>query len=324
MDSKENSKNEEEFLYKATEKFIFPKKISTTYSYNDSIKRVWDVFKDFDKCNADFADMRTKCEFIVGNNTFEVNNEFKMTWKDSSELIFKCINVVDEEFHKKIAWRVHVPDYEVYYTHIYIIHSNTIEKNSILIWDIIYDQPEKLPFTKDTLINMHKILLESCKRYEIILKKNLDNLNQTESVIINKEKEKIWRLITNWKEFVQIVPAVADEVELEGDPQQINSVVRLKFTTRDVECKLKVISINNNPQDEKWEYNLECVDGKPRVPKQILSFNLMDISDNMTFISFKHEFKQMVKYELMQSISNEKKKILSGLKNYFEFTNKEN
>jgi len=322
MESTDFSRNQTSEIYEkiSSENFIFPNKISITYSFNDSINRVWKVLKDFERCSPEFSDLRSSCEFIVGKNTYELNNEFKISWNDNSTLLFKCVKISDEEYMKKIFWRVHAPEYNIYYKHSYILHSNTIEKNCILIWDITYEEPEKLPFTKETLIFFHKIFLDSCKKYENLIKKSLDDLIQIESVIINKDRGSIWKLITNWKDFTKVVPKVADTVHYEGNTLEINTVITLKFIARAVECKLKVVSVSNNPEDEKWEYILECIDGKPKVPKQNLIFSFLEISDHMTFLSFKHEFLQSVKFDMVESISDDKKIILSELKNFFEET----
>ena len=316
MDPKKQDKIPEIELKNDT--FIFPQKISSTYSYKDSIKRVWDIFKNLEKISPEFTELRGSCKFLIGSNTYELNNEFNMDWYNSTLLHLTCIQIIEEENYKKICWRIRAETWNFYYNYSYIVHFNTIQKNCVVIWDIVYDDFENLPFNQETLINYHKIILDTFKKYETFLKKSTEYLNQSESIIINREKEIIWNIITDWRILHNIVPEVADEVECEGDPHEIGSIIKMKFASKDVECKLKVIYFNCVKEEEKWEYHLESFEGKPRVPNQLIIFNVIDVSENMCYLSFKHEFKQNVKYDMIQLIGNDKKKILIGLKNYLE------
>jgi hypothetical protein len=227
-----------------------------------------------------------------------------------------CTEVIDTYHYKKINWRVHATNPELVYDYCYNLHLNTIDKTTLLVWDVIYVETVSMPKKlRDSYDYVRKELL---KRYDAHLKKNIDDLYQCESIIINAEREKIWNIITNWKKFQKIVPILADEISYEGDPLQINTHLILKWINKKMTCSLKVLEVNKKNLIDEWDYVLECFDGTPKVPLQELHFKLIDLTNKSTFVQFQHIFKETLKYDLIESVGKDKKHILSSLKNYFE------
>jgi hypothetical protein len=73
---------------------------------------------------------------------------------------------------------------------------------------------------------------------------------------------------------------------------------KINFKDKD-ECSIK-----------EYTYVLECNDGVPKCPLQLLIFKFKKVSDDKSLLIFIHEFKQPVKHELIRNIGIEKKKIL--------------
>jgi len=72
--------------------------------------------------------------------------------------------------------------------------------------------------------------------------------------------------------------------------------------------------INFKDYDEcsikEYTYVLECYEGVPKCPLQLLIFKFIKVSNDKSLLIFRHEFKQPVKHELIRNIGIEKKKIL--------------
>ena len=75
---------------------------------------------------------------------------------------------------------------------------------------------------------------------------------------------------------------------------------------------------------ERREDVLECFEAEPVSPKQELKFSLIYVNENNTYLSFIHEFKDPIKYELINSIARDKKNILKELKKRLESEDKGN
>ena len=62
-----------------------------------------------------------------------------------------------------------------------------------------------------------------------------------------------------------------------------------------------------------WEYSMHCYQGVPLVPDQEIKFKIIRINEDSCFLEFKHVFKQKLKQNILDTITQDKKKILSKL-----------
>ena len=148
---------------------------------------------------------------------------------------------------------------------------------------------------------------ESMKSQKLILEQKL----------INIEIEALWQVVTDWNLFQKHVPFIGEEINHEGNPLQIGSKIHIKNNTINSGFSLDVKKVLN--EVEKKEYILECTEStQPLCPKQNLIFSLLTIKKNLTSLTFKHEFKENIKYNLIYSVSEEKKNILLELKKKLE------
>ena len=59
---------------------------------------------------------------------------------------------------------------------------------------------------------------------------------------------------------------------------------------------------------------MTCFKGMPPVPEQEIRFKIVRIDKHFSFLEFKHIFKQGVNKDIMESITQDKRKILITLK----------
>lgn len=93
----------------------------------------------------------------------------------------------------------------------------------------------------------------------------------------------------------------------------------------DIEEKIDKYSgrnpLNESKKDEgenkvlEYRYVLECYEGVPKCPLQLLIFKFIKLSDDKSLFVFRHEFKQPVRQQLIKNIGIEKKQILIDFKN---------
>ena len=152
-------------------------------------------------------------------------------------------------------------------------------------------------------------------KFDNYLKNTADNLYNIESIIIRKNRLKIWNIITDWNLFHHYAPCISEKVEYEGDKLVIGSIITLKWDSKNIVCRLKIVKIDKIDSNKNWTFVLECFEGKPNLPNQQLHFTITKISENSSFINFKHEFKEPLKYEYFDPLIKHKKNILKCLKN---------
>ena len=156
------------------------------------------------------------------------------------------------------------------------------------------------------------------KQLDIYLEKDIKDLFQYESILIKSSLEKLWRVVSNWVEFRKLVPFIADEVIYSGDPLVKGTNIVLKWFKKNAECIMNVIEANMDDQKNFGTYSIMCVGGNPKPPLQHVFFIFTKINEETVFLEFKHSFLEPVKYEVLNSISQDKKKILSELRKKIE------
>ena len=65
----------------------------------------------------------------------------------------------------------------------------------------------------------------------------------------------------------------------------IDAKVALKWHEKMVTCYLKVVLIECDKSNNDWIYRLECYDGIPKIPNQILKFTVMKGSEDKCFLN---------------------------------------
>ncbi len=121
--------------------------------------------------------------------------------------------------------------------------------------------------------------------------------------------EKLWYIISDWREFIKYVPMIGKSVEYYDEARSIGT----KF---DVDDGNNIFTFTVNKADINeieaefvidLEYNINS-------PRQEVSFKLNYVDNNITFLTFNHIFKDPIKLKKLTLLSEQKKQILQKLK----------
>jgi len=156
------------------------------------------------------------------------------------------------------------------------------------------------------------------KNLDVYLDKDVSDLFQYESIIINRSISKVWQSVTNWELLKELVPFIADEIEYKGCHSNINTELTLKWIKKNAICNLKVTEINRSENDQTWCYTMNCYNGTPKPPLQNIKFCLFKLDQDSVFLEFQHNFFEPIKYDVLKTISLDKRRILLELRNKLE------
>lgn len=292
-----------------------------SYVYKDSIQRVWDCFRNPEIFNDTLKENAENITMLQGKDYGEVGTVVEFEWKNSFVIMFEVKEVVNTEFYKKIRfYTTKVYPLDLKYTCIFHFYFNTIDKTTLFQHELIFDDVNALKIIDHKHNKQEK--LEICRKIEKFLAKRTEDLIDFESIIINRNIETVWGVISNWKNFQNYVPSIAEKVNFEeGAPKTVGSRIIIENPSKKSKYSLKVLKYDVST--ERREYVLECYEAEPVSPKQELKFSLIYVNENNTYLSFIHEFKDPIKYELINSIARDKKQILKDLKKKLENEEKE-
>ncbi len=224
--------------------------------------------------------------------------------------------MVDKNINKEILYIMQGTDAYANFLYLlrYILKFSTSDNSTILIWNISLDETQ---FSKEMIEDFKKDRELMCLKLDNYLKSTADCLYNVESIIIKSNRRNLWKILTDWELFHQYVPSICEKVEYTGDKLSRGSIIKLKWDSKKIECKLKITNIENNDFDNDWIFSLDCFEENPKLPHQELLFTLSKVSENTSFVHFKHRFKQPLRYEYFDPLTKHKRKILKSLKNIF-------
>jgi len=291
-------------------------KMLSYYVFRDHIERVWECLKSPEiTCEA----LRPTVEAITvlkGSDYSEVGTVVQFWWKDIMFSVFEVKEVINTKNYKMIRhFSTKLEPHTFKYTYISHLYWNTHDQTTLFKTELIFEDLDALKVMDLTISKQQK--LDFCTGFENHMAKKLEDLFQFESILINIDIEALWQVITDWSLFQKLVPFIGEEIKHEGNPLQIGSKIHINNITINSEYSLHVKKVLN--EAEKKEYILECTEStQPLCPKQNLIFSLLTIKKNLTSLTFKHEFKENIKYSLINTVSEEKKNILLELKKKLE------
>lgn len=284
------------------------------YVFKHNIIRVWDLISDaynMAKCISEISSLK----FTKGSSSRHVGDEFNFKWKNMVTLYFRVEEVIDEENFKltHVKMLKSEPSKGLTYDYICKFYRVTLDKNTLFSWEYIYPLKQFMeisPRQREFLKMEKKSLIPKLKDY---LNKNIENLFQSESIIIKSNVKKLWHVISNWNYFRIVVPQLCDECTYDGDPNQVGSSILLKWESNNKQCKMKINKFSFDEENEIYEYSLISEEDS-KIPKQEHFFKLVTIAKDQTLLIFKHIFLEPVNSNTIEQVSLYKQNILEKVK----------
>jgi len=282
------------------------------HNFKYSIGRVWDNISDL-VLLSDSEFQLGHVEDMKGEGTNKLNSEFNYIWYGSYATYLKTIEVSEKEDMKKIKWYGKIEEIQTEYEFSFTLYSNTSDNTTLVIWEYF---PIKTKLDTKFINALDLLKSQLIKRWEHLIGNSTKELCQYESIIVRSTPKEILKIIGDWKKFSKVAPLIADRVEYLGDPLTVGTELQIYFNKQNLKCFLKIKHIEESQNSLK--FYLECYDGKPKVPLQDIHFDIEKINEEICIITFKHIFKQDLKYEFVNSISKDKRIILKLLKQHLE------
>lgn len=319
---------------KALSNLVFPKRITICYKFNQNISSVFNIMKNFELSQSFFADIYDKPQYIIGKNTYTVNNEFSINWNYHIKLYFKVLYVSNNENKdaniKKIAWKITPENLKLSYEHCYTFLYDSLYDITVLKWEITYET-SIFPFTKNLLKKYKQKLLKTCYRYDKFIKFNSEISTVYESMIIRGDRQKIFNIITNVEQLSKFFPRYFEQIKfykLENAESHLgiinnnyyaNFIDKRKFSFFDTMTNREYIAIkekeNCDINNSKWKnlFSISTTDGKSALMLK-LKINLIEVSEMQNFLIIDVVFEPEISLSLYKSY----RKILTEVILFFQ------
>ncbi len=286
-------------------------KYTLSYVYNHDINKVWKGVKDVSQLGKIDPNINIEVNFLKGSCSWKKGSIYTLTSLNSYQAIVEVIQAIENEEFKLIQYKSKVI---LPFNHEYIntvsLYYDSILSSTKVVHELLYEENTDQEFIK----MMNIVRNEFLKKINDYLNNSYQFFSQEESLVLELNRKCLWEIVSNWNIFKKLVPFIADLVIYDGNPQVKGTNLRLKWLKKNIECFLKVERVSIEKDSDIWEYSLLCYKGVPAVPEQEIIFKIVRIDKYFSFLEFKHVFKQSIKSEILESISQDKKKILQTLK----------
>ena len=278
-------------MQKKVKKVIFPKIYSKYFIINEKIDRI-SYFMTYNNINNLIKD--TNLLSIFGITSQNLINIFDLETKNFEYSISKKILII----HPNIPTKITI-DFE--------FSKNTLDNSSLFHLIINLIESNLKGFNLGNLVKQFENLLdEIANKIKFYLQNSKELIYQYASIIINKNREKVWDYIENMEYLKNL--NIFKNIKKEGN------YIEMNFGND----KLigKIIKKKKFNKDKKW-FQVFIFEGKNYIKCEIF-FKLIKIDDNKTFVSFLHKFKDFVKFQDINEIELKKKAFLNEIKNNIE------
>ena len=278
------------------------------YIFHAPLEKVYNIFKT---PSLHFYLFFPNSSFVsLKSNSFldETDSEFSIEAINKEKYSFIIKNVINLPYHKSfthknISHPPSCPDFSFNFA----FYWNSTDKSTIFKFSC-----EQKNGSKNNLLNeIIKNQKFNCKTVENYLSDNLKNMEENESITINKNINDVWDFITN----------IDNQKILSGYKNvEVKKIEENKIEIEENETKNKLIftTSQNCENEDKKQYNLFLVSSVDSLPKQKIEYILIKMGDNQTFLIFKHIMLEYIAYDILMSYSSLKKKILKTVKNILE------
>ena len=289
-----------------------------TYYFKQNIERIWDSIKTLDFLfNINNSE---HCPFIIkkGSNVWNIGNIFEGKLFDIYETNSKVIKQKLNLEFKKTEWMFFLGNGEIFTLKLNLY--KVTEDNSTILNMIT----KYIPSNGENIINKIKEKINNinfAKHIEEILKKDPVYLYQYESGIIQGNMEEIWDILVDYSKLALIAPnnrcfapininniKIGDNTNIPLKMKNIEGYLEIKL-----DLKEKKVGYND------WAFGYSILGGEPfKTAKQTFFVKLTRINKQETQLCIFTKIYDKIHMEMCKYLSEQKKYVISSIKDYFE------
>ena len=290
-------------------------KRSFYYIFHSPLDKVYNIFRtpSLHCCiffqNLSLVSMKRDTSFDESGNEITVELNKKYQYK------FIVENVINLPYYKSFTHKsTSHPPSVTDFVNTYGFYWNSTDKSTIFKFTGEQEESEN-PNILLNYIMENKLYM--CQSVENYLMKTLKNLEENESISINRSINDTWNFITDIKN---------QKLLCSNQNVTVKKIDENKIEIIDNNDKtVSTFGITKNFENEdKKHYNLELINSTDSLPKQRIEMILVKMGENQTFLIFKHIILEFIAFDILMSYSPLEKKTLKAIKNTLEETESKN
>jgi hypothetical protein len=274
-------------------------------SFKDTIDKVFYVITDFEYYTQIMDGFISNINFINGKNLGELGAEYTFLFEKYFYVNMSVTSVVNTSNYKKFTLKPTQSEIPLDFEIIQSFFWDSIEQTTLYLKELLV-RNSVAPLTTEGVEKYKAEQLEITRRIKKMLELMTIGYEQEDSITIKANSNTVWEIISNLNSFAKMVPIFADKIESSQDS--------IKVKNKLFDCEYHIVLSSDN--DCSREIVFETIgDFKP---SHIMSINMLEICEGISFVSVKHKFSDIVSNKLVNKILDFKKNVLFSLKKILE------
>ena len=283
--------------------------VHKTYIYKYPIEHVYKALTNKELL-AKFSEYKVNIKFSLNDTTLDdEGNEISLNINNQLPIVMRIINVIKSKYYYQIKIKViKYPIECAAFTITIELFWDTIKEVTIFIGQINVSKSSSRDKIISLLNNKKLFFIEEFEEY---LKNTTKNLEQDESILVNKNIDIIIKFINEIQNIQLLLNMPNTEVSNEG-----NNII--KVVDKNNNNIIRLIQREQKIENSNYNLILESFDSIKFVPLQSMEIQLIKITDDSTLIIYKNIIPEYIPYNILASNSANKKKILKKVKKILE------
>ena len=284
-------------------------KRSFYYIFHSPLDKVYNIFKIPSlHCNIFFQNL-SLISMKKDSSFDESGNEITVELNKKYQYKFLVDNVINLPYYKSFTHKsISHPSTTTDFINTYGFYWNSTDKSTIFKFTGEQEESENPNIILNYIMENRVYMCQSVENYLI---KTLKNLEENESISINRSILDTWNFITDINNQKLLCSNQNVTVKKQGEN-------KLDIIDNDTKCLSTFLISKNGDNEDKKQYNLELITSTDSLPKQRIEMILVKMGENQTFLIFKHIILEFIAFDILMSYSPLKKKKLKTIKNCLE------
>ena len=284
-------------------------KRSFYYIFHSPLDKVYNIFKTPSlHCNIFFQNL-SLISMKKDTSFDESGNEITIELSKKYQYKLVVDNVINLPYYKSFTHKsISHPSSTTDFINTYGFYWNSTDKSTIFKFTGEQEESENPNIILNYIMENKLYMCQSVENY---LMKTLKNLEENESISINRSINDTWDFITDINNQKLFCSSQNVTVKKQGEN-------KLDIIDNDTKCLSTFVVTKNGENEDKKQYNLELINSTDSLPKQRIEMILVKMGENQTFLIFKHIILEFIAFDILMSYSPLKKKKLKNIKNYLE------
>lgn len=292
---------------------------------NDNLYRVWKFIRDVTYLSSIAPSISGPLKMLHGTNTWSLSNIFEFFYINSFTVKAKCIKIKSTYSPKKVQITWDCTSIGVHHIKTSTLYAESNSNRTLVKITLDLLEVKDIETPKIEGGYFKNALQHILMSYNKFIPESVDHLTEYQSFIVQKDLDKVWKFVINFKNLKGMSSFIGDNFENKGDPDKKGSFWKCISNMDHKINFLRVSEVMNgkNKNNKKSKrnfkiYAVETFGSQNTFIKQEMRMKITQVYGNKCQVALTHVFKEKITKKFLFYFSKVKHEFMEKLKEKLE------